>query len=79
MLAMAHDAIDLRAPFETDTILQVRTGKMTLMKGLTVSSGIDKQLRIGLIPVSSTGLDADEHDYTFHGGPDKAIHACELS
>ncbi|KAI0869067.1 pyruvate kinase-like protein [Hypoxylon argillaceum] len=72
-MAPAAD-IDLFAPFEKDTILEVRTSKMKLMPGLTIQSGIDKQLRSGKIPVTFLGLDADEHDLTFHGGRDKAIH-----
>ncbi|KAI1270040.1 PK beta-barrel-protein domain-containing protein-like protein [Xylariaceae sp. FL1019] len=72
-LSTAPDA-DLTAPFESDVILEVRTSKMKTMPGLTIQSGIDKQLRGGKIPVTFTGLDADEHDLTFHGGRDKAIH-----
>ncbi|KAI1129145.1 pyruvate kinase-like protein [Nemania abortiva] len=66
--------IDLFAPFEKDTILEVRTSKMKTMPGLTIQTGIDKQLRPGKIPVTFLGLDADEHDLTFHGGKDKAVH-----
>ncbi|KAI3325871.1 PK beta-barrel-protein domain-containing protein-like protein [Xylariaceae sp. AK1471] len=72
-MAPAAD-IDLFAPFERDTILEIRTSKMKTMPGLTIQSGIDKQLRSGKIPVTFLGLDADEHDLTFHGGKDKAIH-----
>lgn len=69
--------IDLFAPFERDVILEVRTSKMKAMPGLKIESGIDKGLRSGRIPVSFVGLDADEHDLVFHGGPDKAIHGCK--
>ncbi|KAI1113966.1 PK beta-barrel-protein domain-containing protein-like protein [Nemania sp. NC0429] len=72
-MAPAAD-IDLFAPFERDTILEVRTSKMKTMPGLTIQTGIDKHLRSGKIPVTFLGLDADEHDLTFHGGRDKAIH-----
>ncbi|KAI0479671.1 PK beta-barrel-protein domain-containing protein-like protein [Xylaria cf. heliscus] len=72
-MAPAAD-IDLFAPFEKDTILEVRTSKMKTMPGLTIQSGIDKQLRPGKVQVTFLGLDADEHDLTFHGGRDKAIH-----
>ncbi|KAI8629863.1 PK beta-barrel-protein domain-containing protein-like protein [Xylariaceae sp. FL1651] len=64
----------LFAPFERDTVLEIRTSKMKIMPGLTVESGIDKQQRSGRISVTFLGLDADEHDLTFHGGRDKAIH-----
>ncbi|KAK1518337.1 MOSC domain-containing protein [Colletotrichum abscissum] len=66
--------IDLWSPFTSDTLLEVRTSVMKKMPGLEVTSGIDKDLRHGPIHVSYLGLDADEHDPTFHGGPDKAIH-----
>ncbi|KAI1085143.1 PK beta-barrel-protein domain-containing protein-like protein [Whalleya microplaca] len=72
-MAPASD-IDLFAPFEQDTILEIRTSKMKQMPGLKIETGIDKNMRSGRIPVSFVGLDADEHDLTFHGGPDKAIH-----
>ncbi|KAI0393260.1 PK beta-barrel-protein domain-containing protein-like protein [Xylariaceae sp. FL0594] len=68
------DSVDLLAPFERDTVLEVRTSRMKTMPGLTIQSGIDKELRSGKVAVSLLGLDADEHDPTFHGGIDKAIH-----
>ncbi|RYP74180.1 hypothetical protein DL770_007646 [Monosporascus sp. CRB-9-2] len=72
MAPAAH--IDLFTPFERDTVLEVRTSKMKTMPGLTIESGIDKRERAGRIPVSFLGLEDDEHDPTFHGGKDKAIH-----
>ncbi|KAI1486564.1 pyruvate kinase-like protein [Biscogniauxia mediterranea] len=72
-MAPASD-IDLFAPFERDIILEVRTSKMKTMPGLSIQTGIDKNLRDGRIPVSMLGLEGDEHDLTFHGGRDKAIH-----
>ncbi|KAI1497835.1 pyruvate kinase-like protein [Biscogniauxia marginata] len=60
-------SIDLYASFERDIILEVRTSKMKTMPGLKIQTGIDKNLRIGRIPVSMLGLDGDEHDLTFHG------------
>ncbi|WQF88651.1 Putative 2Fe-2S ferredoxin-type iron-sulfur binding domain, yiiM-like, 3-alpha helix [Colletotrichum destructivum] len=66
--------IDLWSPFTSDILLEVRTGVMTKMPGLEVTSGIDKSLRKGPVHVASLGLELDEHDPTFHGGPDKAIH-----
>lgn len=39
-----------------------------------VLSGIDKRLQNGSLYVSTLGLPDDEHDLTFHGGIDKAIH-----
>src|SRR6478735_8919461 len=49
---------------------------MKPMPGLTIESGIDKSIVDGPIWVSKTGIDGDEHDMTFHGGPTKAVHAC---
>ncbi|KAK4153222.1 vanillate o-demethylase [Chaetomidium leptoderma] len=67
-------SVDLDAPFTSDIILEVRTGRMKPMPGLTVQSGIDKTLRDGPVRVTDMGLEGDEHDPTFHGGLDKAIH-----
>ncbi|KAK7989553.1 protein TOXD [Apiospora arundinis] len=71
-MAPAAD-VDLYAPFEKDVILEVRSSKMKTMPGLSVQSGIDKLVREGRVPVSKIGIDDDEHDLVFHGGPDKAI------
>ncbi|KAK8056627.1 hypothetical protein PG993_001854 [Apiospora rasikravindrae] len=71
-MAPAAD-VDLYAPFEKDVILEVRSSKMKTMPGLSVLSGIDKLVRQDRVPVSMIGLDDDEHDLVFHGGPDKAI------
>ncbi|KAL2131819.1 hypothetical protein VTI74DRAFT_4563 [Chaetomium olivicolor] len=66
--------VDLYATFTSDTILEVRTGKMKPLRGLAVESGIDKTIRHGPVRVTEMGLEGDEHDPTFHGGLDKAIH-----
>ncbi|KAH6649738.1 pyruvate kinase-like protein [Chaetomium tenue] len=66
--------VDLYAPFISDTILEVRTGKMKTMPGLTAKSGIDKSMHDKAVRVTELGLEGDEHDPTFHGGIDKAIH-----
>ena len=50
---------------------------MKLMPGLTIESGIDKSLVNDRIWVTKTGLEGDEHDMTFHGGLNKAVHACK--
>lgn len=72
---MAPNAtIDLQAPLLSDTILEVRLGKMTPMRGLTIKSGINKKICDGAIWVGKLGLDGDEHDLTFHGGIEKAVH-----
>lgn len=71
-----HD-VDLRAPFTSDVLLEVRTSTMKKMPNLEIESGIDKELRNGPVRVSLLGLEDDEHDPTFHGGVDKAIHGCE--
>ncbi|KAF4556552.1 MOSC domain-containing protein 2 [Elsinoe fawcettii] len=53
-------------------LVEVRTSKLKRLG--PVLSGIDKQLRQGQLPVSLLGLPDDEHDLTFHGGIDKAVH-----
>ncbi|KAM0333096.1 hypothetical protein ACHAQA_001754 [Verticillium albo-atrum] len=65
---------DLWSQCTTDTVLEVRTSKMKKMPGLQIESGIDKQICPGSVRVTLLGLDDDEHDPTFHGGIDKAVH-----
>lgn len=69
--------IDLDAPFKEDIILEVRSSKMKTMPGLNILSGIDKTMRDGIVLVNHLGIEGDEHDPTFHGGRDKAVHGCE--
>ncbi|KAF2162765.1 hypothetical protein M409DRAFT_37396 [Zasmidium cellare ATCC 36951] len=57
---------------EPTTLRELRTSKMKRLG--TVLSGIDKRQRQGQLFVSNLGLPQDEHDLTFHGGVDKAIH-----
>lgn len=76
-MAPREDAADLYAPFTSDTILEVRSGKLKKYKGLNIESGIDKSLLDEPVHVGKLGIDGDEHDLTFHGGPDKAVHGCE--
>lgn len=49
------------------------------MGGLEAEPGIDKTIRKRPVFLSFIGLDADEHDPTFHGGVDKAVHGCIVS
>lgn len=77
---MLDFAVDpFTAPFEADRLLEIRTSEMKPMPGLTITSGIDKQLCDGPMKLGKLGLEGDEHDPTFHGGPDKAILGCESS
>lgn len=69
----------LAAPFEADRLIEIRTSGMKRMPGLSVMSGIDKELRTVSMKVDKLGLEGDEHDPTFHGGPDKAILGCRQS
>lgn len=71
------ETIDLWAPCPVDTILEVRSGKLKKYKGLNIESGIDKSLLNRPTHIGKLGIDGDEHDLTFHGGLDKAIHGCE--
>jgi MOSC domain-containing protein YiiM/ferredoxin-NADP reductase len=67
----ANTPVDIPAP----TILVViRTSKLKPFGSLNVLSGIYKEPRNGRLKVDKVGLPEDEHDLTFHGGPDKAIH-----
>ena len=55
------------------TILQeIRTSRMRPFG--PVRSGIDKKVQVGRLYVAKLGLPEDEHDLTFHGGIDKALH-----
>ena len=65
---------DLSAPWHKDTVLQLRTSKMKPMHNLSITTGIYKQPRTNRVFCSFTGLADDEHDLTFHGGVDKAVH-----
>lgn len=56
--------IDLSAPVAADTILEVRSGKMKNLQGLSILSGIDKTLCSGSVAVTAEGIVGDEHDYT---------------
>ncbi|KAG5982774.1 hypothetical protein E4U55_001380 [Claviceps digitariae] len=72
-MAVETWAADFAAPFEVDTLLEVRVSGMKKMPGLNVPTGIDKKLVDHPIKISKLGLEGDWHDLTFHGGPDKAI------
>ncbi|KAL2071240.1 hypothetical protein VTL71DRAFT_12475 [Oculimacula yallundae] len=65
---------DLNAPWHKDTVLQLRTSKMKPMHNLSITTGIYKEPRTTRVFCSFTGLESDEHDLTFHGGVDKAVH-----
>jgi MOSC domain-containing protein YiiM len=65
---------DLSAPWQSATLVQLRTSKMKQMHNLTISTGIYKQPRTDRVFCTFTGLESDEHDLTFHGGLDKAVH-----
>jgi hypothetical protein len=72
---MAHvQTVDLNAPWQRDTLLQLRTSKMKQMHNLSITTGIYKLPRTERVWCSSTGLESDEHDLTFHGGLEKAVH-----
>ncbi|KAI9735400.1 MAG: hypothetical protein M1818_006406 [Claussenomyces sp. TS43310] len=56
------------------TLDRLLTGKLKPLGSLAITSGIIKEARAGRVHVSHLGLADDEHDLTFHGGPDKALH-----
>ncbi|KAG5936030.1 hypothetical protein E4U53_000301 [Claviceps sorghi] len=66
-------ATDLAAPFEVDTLVEIRVSGMKKMPGLDVPTGIDKKPVDRPIKINKLGLEGDWHDLTFHGGLDKAI------
>jgi MOSC domain-containing protein YiiM len=74
---MMASNLDFASPFKADSLLEIRVSHMKKMPGLDVMSGIDKTLCDMPMHVSKLGLEGDEHDPTFHGGPDKAILGCE--
>ncbi|KAG6003806.1 hypothetical protein E4U21_001660 [Claviceps maximensis] len=72
-MAVETWATDFAAPFDTDTLLEVRISGREKMPGLDVPTGIDKKLVDRPMKITKLGLEGDWHDLTFHGGPDKAI------
>ncbi|CAL3968489.1 unnamed protein product [Diplocarpon coronariae] len=68
--------LELDTPWhiETDTVQQLRTSVMKQMRDLPIMTGIYKEAEEGRIWCSFLGLQGDEHDLTFHGGVDKAVH-----
>ncbi|KAI5462616.1 MOSC domain-containing protein [Mariannaea sp. PMI_226] len=70
---IAPDTDMFSRPFGVDKLLEIRTSRMKKMAGIEVLSGIDKTLCPGPMKIDKLGLEGDEHDLTFHGGPDKAI------
>ncbi|KAG9235120.1 MOSC domain-containing protein [Amylocarpus encephaloides] len=73
-MSLAPSPPPLSTPWTTATLLQIRTSKMQPMQGLTTTTGIYKQPQHGRIFCGPEGFENDEHDLTFHGGPDKAVH-----
>lgn len=74
---MITSSLDFASPFQEDSLLEIRVSHMKKMPGLDVMSGIDKTICDMPMRISKLGLDGDEHDPTFHGGPDKAILGCK--
>ena len=66
--------LNLDTPFQRDKLLQLRTSTMKTMHNLSITTGIYKLPRTSPVFCSFTGLESDEHDLTFHGGVDKAVH-----
>ena len=72
---MASQNSLLMAPIPPATkLLAVNTGILKPLGQLSINSAIDKTPRYGRVHVSNMGLVGDEHDMTFHGGRDKALH-----
>jgi MOSC domain-containing protein YiiM len=75
---MFEPRAELASPFQEDKLLEVRVSRMKKMRGVDVMSGIDKTLHDSPIRITKLGLEGDEHDLTFHGGPDKAVLGCKV-
>jgi MOSC domain-containing protein YiiM/ferredoxin-NADP reductase len=63
----------IQSPPPTE-LLALHTGRLSPLSPLKVLSGIDKSPRIGNVQLDLLGFESDEHDPTFHGGIDKAVH-----
>lgn len=61
------------APWTTDTLLELRTGKTTVVPGTAIPSAINKRTRSGPLYVAKLGIDGDQQTFFKHGGPDKAV------
>ena len=59
-------------PCLADSILQIRTGKISAIHGTSIQSGINKHPTDGPIKVSTLGLPGDEHQFR-PGDLDKAL------
>ncbi|KAL5872206.1 hypothetical protein ACKVWC_007838 [Pyricularia oryzae] len=70
---------DLSSPVTEDEVLEVRSGKLRNFDGTNVMTGIYKTTHDDSVTVTEMGIQGDEHDYTFHGGTDKAVHAYCMS
>ncbi|TLS24105.1 hypothetical protein PpBr36_08366 [Pyricularia pennisetigena] len=79
MTVVTETGFDLNSPVTEDEVLEVRSGKLRSFDGINVMTGIFKTTHDGSVTVTEMGIQGDEHDYTFHGGPDKAIHAYCMS
>ena len=76
-MALAQEVdVNLWEPSTSDVVLKLQTDRMTRMVGLGYDSGIDKTIRERPVRLPFMGLDADEHDPTFHGSVDKAVYGC---
>ncbi|CAG8957946.1 hypothetical protein HYFRA_00000288 [Hymenoscyphus fraxineus] len=74
-IAVAEVDLDKSWQDEGVTVVEVRTSGMKDMRGMeSVQTGIYKETRGERVWCGAEGLEGDEHDLTFHGGPDKALH-----
>lgn len=56
--------VDLDAPWENERIVEIRTSRMQVMRGLTIMTGIYKEKRGERVYCGWEGLEGDEHDLT---------------
>lgn len=73
MAISQNTSSELDLPWHSETISEVRTGKIKPLSGLPDTSAIFKNPRQGPIKLGKLGLEGDQQAYEFSGGPDRAL------
>lgn len=63
----------LEQPWQSEELIQIRTGKVKPTFATREPSALYKQIRTGPVIVNTLGCEGDEHAFEFHGGPEKAL------
>lgn len=72
-MAIHNEILLLDDPFTEEAILQVRTGKVKTVFGISLQSAIYKTARKQPVKVTKLGIEGDEQAFHLHGGPEKAL------